>query len=458
MTAEAGWAAPAYTAGAQRVDLDTVLWLATLTWIVGMSTVFPLGNDALEAVSVFTFDRIAFLVVAALFALLVLRTPALLRRLGRVEAMVAVYLLWVLGSWLTTLDYKDAVDVKRDGNLLLNCFLMPYLAFLIARHGGWTRDRVMMSALVAAGAIGAYLVITGAIQSLFDWRFIVAQAHQEVHRSRARGPFENAILYGVTLALLLPLTVTLREYQARRSVRVGLIVLCIGIIEAVVLSRVRVVWVALPLGLFWLAARSLRLRRAAIVAGLAVLAAVGLGMAGVDATRLARPSGAARQHGASVGERALESGPIYNRVAVYATALNMIRHRPLLGWGFGAHTFTEWRDDYYASCCGVSWQWAVVCAVPHNEALNLLLLLGLVGLLIYLGVVRELWRLLSLPVADPFARDLLACGQAALLLVAMTALMHDTMYMAPVQMLLFFVIGLAGAAAERPLEVSGKAS
>ena len=429
----------------ERDRLGDGLWAATLIWIVGMATVFPLGNDALEAVSVFTFDRIAFLAVAALLVLVIARTPAMLHRWGRVEVMMALYLAVVVVSWTMTLPEKHAVDMKRDVDLLLTSFLMPYTAFVIARYCGWSRWQVRTAAWVIVAGVGAFLIAVGLVQGLIDWRFLVSEAHQAVHRSRARGSFPNALPYAVLLALLVPIALALRVHDARRTRRVLLVVLCAGLLEALLLSQIRIVWIALPAALLYCAAVCPPTRRAAVLSGVALLTAIALASGGMDLRLISRADGALVQLPGGVGQRMVDSWPVYDRVAVYATALNMIAHRPLLGFGFGTRTFERWRGAYLTSCCGVSPDYAAECAVPHNELLNVLVLLGAVGLAAYLGLLRELWRLLSAGRAAPADPDraILAAGvQTGFVLLVITAQLHDVMYLSSVQVLFFFFVGL----------------
>lgn len=429
----------------QRDHVGTALWAATLVWIVGMATVFPLGNDALEAVSVFTFDRVAFLIVAVLFTVTIARNPDMLRQWGRMEALMSLFLGIIVLSWVMTLTQKTVVDVKRDINLLLTAFVMPYMAFAIARHVSVTRQQVASTCRLIVVVVATYLIVVGLIQALVDWRFLVAEVDQGVHRSRARGPFADAVPYSALLALLVPIALGLRAHESGRLRRAVLLVLCIGLIEALLLGQLRAVWIAVPLALLYFAALCLPARKSAVAVVAGILGAIVLSTAGLDLRLIAGPNGAVLQPSGSVSERIAGTESIYNRVAVWGTALNMIVHRPLFGFGFGARTFQTFRGDYYASCCGVSPEWAIPCAVPHNEVLNVLVLLGAVGLVAYLGLLRELWRLLSAHAADtaPAHATLAASVQAGLIVLVITALLHDVMYLSAVQVLFFFFAGLA---------------
>ena len=430
--------------------LAGALWPVTLAWIAARCTVFPLGDGALEAVSVFTFDRLAFLFVGALLVARVVRDPPVLRRTGRVEAAMAVYLAVIGLSWATTLRDKTAVDLKRDVELLSTCFVMPFAAFLIARHGGWTARQARAGMVVLVVSVGVFLVALGVVQALVDWRFLIEQPERSFHQTRARGPFDNALPYSLLLGLLVPTAIALAASERRRR-RILWLVLCAGLIEGLVLAQMRIVWIALPVALLYFAAVSPPVRRFATIAAMAMVAAVALAKSGLDLHSLAAPDGALSQPGAAVDVRIRDEEPIYNRVAVYATALNMIAHRPLFGFGFGAHTFEQWRDPYYTSCCGVPAVWAEGCAVPHNELLNALVLLGAVGLAVYLALLRELWRLLSSARAtlDGRAATLAAATQSCFVLLVIAGQLHDMMYQSQALVLFFFVAGLAAPARAR---------
>jgi O-antigen ligase len=408
-----------------------------------MATVFPLVNGRLDAVSIFTLDRLGFLATAALFAIVALRDPVLPLRFGRIEGMMVLYLAVVVTSWLLTIPEKSPVDLKRDLSLILSGFIMPFTAFVVGRHAGWNAEQRRTAIAVAVAAIGAYLVAVGIIQAAVDWRFLVAPEAQDFHSRRARGPFPNAVLYAAVLATHLPSALVLRQWQPPGWRRLLLTVLCVGIFEAVLLSQVRIVWAALPIGLLYLAAVSRPMRRTACLGALGFVVLVGVAAIGLDLSLIAGPNGALRRPGGAVGERLTDDGPVFNRVAVYSTALNMVAHRPLLGFGFGAHTFESERADYYASCCGVPWQSAVECAVPHNELLNQLVLLGAVGLAAYLVLMATLWRTLGgADAGGALAAALVAAVQTAFIMLAITAQLHDVMYLVDMQPIFFFFAGV----------------
>lgn len=432
----------------ERTGLDTALWLSALGWVVGTTTLFPLGNDALEAVSVLTFDRIALLLVAGLGAVVAARDRARWRGWGRVERSLALFCAIAALSWSTTLAGKSSVDFKRDVNLLLTGFVMPYAAFVLARHAGWTARQRMTSVRVIVAVIATVLVAIGLVQGLLDWRFLVAEANQDVHRSRVRGPFDNAVPYVFVLTVLVPVALAWYAHAARRRTRVLVALLCLGLVAGLILAQTRIVWVAVPVGLLYFAALSRSVRRPALLLAAALGAAIVASLMGIDHRLIGGPNSAAAAPRGGTATRMRDVEPLYHRVAVWGTALNMAVHRPLVGFGFGARTFVNAREGYYASCCGVSPAWAVPCHVPHNEILNVLVLMGGVGLLAYFAVLWALWRLLARHATrdDTFPRSVALAVQVALLMLAVCAQFHDVMYLTPLQILFFFLAGLAAPA------------
>jgi O-antigen ligase len=87
--------------------------------------------------------------------------------------------------------------------------------------------------------------------------------------------------------------------------------------------------------------------------------------------------------------------PILNRLAGWATAFNMVLHNPLFGVGFERGAFGAHTNEYLVGLGSVSAHWATTLAVPHNEHLNVAVLTGLVGFVLYLGVLVNLYATLK---------------------------------------------------------------
>jgi hypothetical protein len=175
--------------------------LLTMLWIAGLPTFVVFGNRLLTSVPVLKADRLAYLLAAGPFVLKALRRPRSLQPLGRVERAMAIYLAVILVSWAATLPSKDLVAFKQGADFLLTCFLMPFTAFLIARNTEWSRERITTCLWVLVAGVGTYLLLFGAVQYTYDWSFLVPEALKHIHPDRAKGPFENAVPYGVALSM-----------------------------------------------------------------------------------------------------------------------------------------------------------------------------------------------------------------------------------------------------------------
>jgi len=126
----------------------------------------------------------------------------------------------------------------------------------------------------------------------------------------------------------------------------------------------------------------------------------------------------------------------------------MIRHRPLLGFGFGKNTFNRAKVDYYASWGGVSPKEAEFPYSSHNAFLTAAVLMGVVGLLAYLALMVASWQALAGACArqgdaGPFAADLALFVQGAFLVLFLSGQLHDVTLLSFPQVLFFFLLGMA---------------
>lgn len=417
-----------------QIEPGVLPLVLTMLWIAGLPTFVLLANPYLVSVPVLKADRLVYVLAAGPFLLTAWRRPQSLQPAGWVEKAMAVYLAVILVSWGTTLPSKDLHGFKQDADFLLTCFVMPFTAFLVARNAAWTRKRIMVCLWILVGGVGTYLLLFGAVQYIYDWNFLVPEALQHIHPDRAKGPFENAVPYGVVLSMLVPLALFLYLQVRERWVRSALVAIAVGLVQSIVASKTRAVWIALPIALLfpWVRYPRVRLLSALLIADLALQVLLAPAV-GVD------PWG--------LRQRLLQPEPVYDRMAVSATASNMIKHRPLFGFGFGMFTFQEDKADYYASWGGISPQAAVYPNSPHNDLLNVLVLMGVSGLLAYVALLLTSWQLLRRTYArwrriDPFAAELATFVQAAFLVLLVTGQFHALMAISFAQVLFFFLLGM----------------
>jgi O-antigen ligase len=292
--------------------------------------------------------------------------------------------------------------------------------------------------------LGTHLILVGLIQGTHDWSFLVEESAKLVHRDRAKGPFPNAVSFGIVLACLLPVSLFLYLQARSRLARCAALCLTGGLIEVIVFSKARAVWIGIGAALLVAAARCPRLRWPAGAIVIAMLGQIALAFL-PSVTPTTTTTTAARS--ASMRERVTEVDSLFNRVAIYVTDVNMIAQRPLFGFGFGLSTFAEHRADHAASCCGVPVRYADDCLVPHNEVVNVLILMGAVGLLAYLVVVWRVWSLLAAATrsTDSTRAGLALCALTIFVMLVVVGQTHDLMYLGYVNLLFLFMFGMVAA-------------
>lgn len=421
-------------AGEHRPRTGIVPLLFTMVWIVGLPSFLLFANRSLAAVPVLKADRVAFALAAGAF-LITARRRRSFQSVGRVELAMVVYAAVVLISWATTLRSKDPAALKQDADFILTCFVMPFAAYVIARNTPWSGEWMAASLWAVVAGVGGYLLVFGAVQYTCDWSFLVPEGLRQIHPDRAKGPFENAVPYGVVVSMLVPLTLVLFLGSRRRWVRLMLLGVAVGLVQSAVASKTRAVWVALPAALILPSLRYPRIRPVAalLTAQLAVQVLLAPAI-GFDAWALHK--------------RLMQPEPVYNRVAVSATASNMIQHRPLFGFGFGMFTFQDDKASYYASWGNVSPEWAVYPNNPHNDLLNVFVMMGVCGLVAYLALLGTIWQALwsrqrdSRP-GEPFGSELALFVHAAFIVLLIAAQFHSVMHMSYAQVLFFFLLGMA---------------
>ena len=291
-------------------------------------------------------------------------------------------------------------------------------------------------------------MIIGLAQQFLGWNFFAPTRYINIHPDRVTGSFPNALAYGIVLASLLILSLWLYLRSSGLWTRIFLAAIFAGLALCIVLSQGRAVWLAVPIGLLFLFFRAPRLR------SLLVSLALVVGVAGplilpfvTDVSRLA--------------ERLTAFSPVFNRVALSATALNMAADKPILGFGFGETTFRANKSRYYATWGNVPLQYAAEPSVPHNEFLNVLIMTGALGLFAFLVLLWVSWRMLArqrkvLAEQDPLRAELAVFVQAVFLMVLFNGLFLDLSSLSYfVLVLLYFLMGIvAHEAPDRTTEPS----
>lgn len=371
------------------VILSGPTFIASL-WLVGSPTFFNLGNQFLSALPVITIERLLFVLLVGIVFVRAAFDKTRSTRFSRLEVIILVFLGYALVSMILSMT---AVTWRRDLWFFMQ-YAMPMSMFLVSRRIAWSEQGV--KALLAALTLtGCAIALMGMLQGFFHVD-VFLQPYQTVthgHIGRAHGAFTSAETYIATLLIFLALT--LYQYHVYRDalVRFGLIVAMLAMVVAIVLGGTRGPWMGAGLALLIIFIRDRPIRPLLVTCGTIVVTAAAVAVVVMFS-----------ELGSFVG-RVTDTYTVDNRLALWATALNMIADNPVFGIGFGADAFALHKREYITGFGDVSAQYAAYLSVPHDQYLHVASLLGLVGLcafvLILFGVTRLLFRIHTDPASSP---------------------------------------------------------
>ena len=302
--------------------------------------------------------------------------------LSRAERWIGAFLgVAALAMGPAVLNRPLPVVINQDASLYVQTYLMPFATFMLARRLPWTeRDlEILARWLLVAGAM---LFATAILQVFFGVMAFVPTYLEVIHsEERATGVFNNGTEFGMVMNafMLIALLCAVRARDA--MLRAFLLLLAAAMLAGVLLSETRATWVGLAASLVFLFFADRRLRPYMVVSGaLMVLVAIVALPLFLESELFYRRIGSTE--------------PILNRLAGWATAFNMVLHNPLFGVGFERGAFGANIHEYLVGLGSVSAHWATTLAVPHNEHLNVAVLTGLVGFVLYVGVLVSMFAML----------------------------------------------------------------
>ena len=316
----------------------------------------------------YSLDRVAFLLL--LFVVL-------LRALGlRRPVQVADPAMWPMAA-LLLLGLGSLLGQPYDAqswSVFAAKWLVPFVLYHLAGSAfdhTDSRRRFEIFALVVLGylCVIAILTLFGAKELIFP-RYIVDESFG-LHADRARGPFLQAVANGVTLNLLG--LIAMDSFRRGRLKGLPAVLLLMALPLAILATQTRAVWLSFAGCIFALVffSSSQRVRRACL--GLILAGVVGLVAAlSFDDTN------------ASVFARLEERSPVEFRVVMYQTGLEMFLEKPLTGWG---------TSDLQPELAKRVHDFHQAAYFFHNTYLEIAVQHGLLGLILYLWMVVDLFRL-----------------------------------------------------------------
>ncbi|MGC2474610.1 MAG: O-antigen ligase family protein [Candidatus Sulfotelmatobacter sp.] len=320
-------------------------------------------------VQFYQLDRIAFLllVTGVIGRAVVLRQPLLV--LERVSwPMLGLTLLALLSVAGQPFEHET-------WSLLASKLFVPFALFhlagmVFAEEKSFRRFETFALIVLAYLSFTAIAFLAGAHSLIFP-RFILDESIG-FHAERARGPLLQAVANGVSLNILAIFAWHAYKRGRRRgAVIVGLLA---SVPVAILATMTRAVWLSFAgsvVALILLSDNARRRRRACFALFAAAILGFGVVVSSHDLA-------------GSLNDRFQEQGPVDFRKAVYAGGWEMFLERPLTGWGF--HQMPAELPRFVSG-------YDEKVLYPHNTYLELLVEHGVVGLVLYLWMMWELWRL-----------------------------------------------------------------
>jgi hypothetical protein len=432
-------------AGALFIIVAAVVMLITgferlsLVWVVGIPSVFTYANNVGSVLPLFTVERLLFVV---LLGMLIAGTALGVRkagRLDRIEKTSMLFLALMLLSMVLLWTTVSAQNWRADGAFWLTGYVMPLGAYAIARRIEWTEAKVRWL-LLAILCNAAFLALVGLLQYLFDFRSLNATYMETQHADesyvRGIGTFGASWEYGAVSAVFVLIGFFLLTTVRDAARRLGIVALMVAALVSLFISLTRAPMLALGVGVAAMALLDRPIRRISVP--VMVLGAFGL--------LLALPLLLSSE---SVMDRLTELSPIYNRLALYVTSVNMGLQNLLFGVGFGERAFVHAAPDYMVSFGPVQANWMLGVAVPHNEFLHVWVTCGLPALilfaLIFLMATHGAVRRARDPQGSPFSRRLAALVFGVLVVHLLVMNTLDTGFARYFSLLTFFMAGMSEA-------------
>ncbi len=357
--------------------------LGLLAWLlVGALFYSSIGGRIGGSGVALTPDRLLIALLAgALFLRWAVR-PQSVAPFGPIEWSMLSFVTLAVISILATSDYRLGPltgGLRRDLVYLAQGYAIPFAGAIFAKSLLQSR-RDLHRAVVTVMLVGLAVGGLGLVQYVTSTTLLPETSRSSADDtgrvvSTLTAPAEFGMLVAASVFAAIVLFTRARTLGARAFL---LAVMAIGLVSAA-LSETRSVWFGLAVGVVILARFRPGFPRKLLVAGITLVVLAGLSWSVIRTADV-------------VQTRVLAVSPVYNRIALGATALNMATAHPVLGSGFGRHTFATEKWPYITSFGSVPAWFAIDPGVPHNEFLHVLVQLGLVGLVLFLQPFWLSWR------------------------------------------------------------------
>lgn len=406
-------------------------------WLLSMPSLFVQVDRFIKGagVPVITADRALMGFLIAFLVLRLITSGARLPRLSTLEKWMVALLGVILMSYLSTIPERNWPDLYQGAVLIVEGYITPLSAYVLARSQSWS-DRELGILLALLALLALYLAAAGVLQYIFGLHFFTPTwLGVGVETDRATSGFGSPVEFGLVMTMLLALCLLNLQRQRDAFKRALALAATAAAALGVLLSLTRAAWLAVIVALAWIFWKDPRTR------GLLVRGAVAGVFAGILALTFFVRTDVFEQ-------RLTELSPIYNRIALWSTAGNMIVHNPVFGVGFGHRTFNDNKREYLVSVGpSAMGEYALEPGVPHNEFLHVLAMTGIMGFVPYFMVWLLAWKLTracasSVERHGPLRAELATYVQAMILIVLVGGMFAELWTFRYLLSLVLFMVGV----------------
>lgn len=354
-------------------------WIATGPLLSGW-----LGAALGDKIPALTPDRVLVFVLASVSAVRWLGRPARFTPPGPIEWAMGLFFAVAFVSMVASGGSPGiGGGLYRDFIFLLQSYGIPFVGFVLAKNLIRSQRQFawLLGSLIFTDVLAAVLGIVqflGGVTTFRPNRFEIATT-----ADRAMGVFSSPIEFGYCMSTGLLIIMVLWLRTPRAGLRLVMAGLALPMMVAIVLAKSRAPWIGLALGAAVVSIYDRALRRTVIAAGVA--GAVALVAAAIILPQVMD----LREFEA----RVFELSPILNRIALTATAVNMILAHPVFGWGFYRMAFITNKPEFISNFGGIPTRFSDP-GVPHNELMHILVLVGIVGFLPFMMIFVYSFRML----------------------------------------------------------------
>ncbi len=323
-------------------------------------------------VQFYELDRVALVVLCVV---VLLRTLVLQQGI-RIARKITLPMLALL--LLASLSCLSEPYEARTWSLFLAKWVVPFLLFHIAGNV-FNDPKSLRHFETFLLVVLAYLSLT-AVFFLADFRALIFPRYIldesiGIHFDRARGPFLQAVANGVSINLLG--LVALSSFR-RGRLRGILALLYVALLPlAILATKTRAVWTAFAGSILFIPTLSQgsRVRRACFC--VLIAGAVGVASFLILADK-----------NTTLSERLQERDPVEFRMGMYSAGWDMFLEKPIVGWPANtiqpelSRRIADFHPDFF---------------LFHNTYLEIAVKYGLLGLLFYLWLIIDLFRLGKAP-------------------------------------------------------------